>query len=353
MFVYISYTLHRMKPVLSIVIINYNSKHYLQKCLDSVFAQKIADLEVIFIDNASEDGSFEFVEANYPDLRAIRNGNNLGYAAAGNQGIKMAEGEYVMILNPDILFEAGYMEACLKKMQEDRKVGVIGGKVYKYDFEKDRKTKYIDTVGIFSHRNRRFIDDGQGLLDQGQFDQDREIFGVSGACPIYRKKSLEDVKIGDEYLDEDFFMYKEDVDISWRLRLYGWKCYYLSGAIAYHGRGTGVLKRFSHLEVARNRSKLSKFQKYYSYKNQRLMQVKNEFFSGFVRDLFPIVWKEVLVTGYIVFREPHLIKAWLHLIKQLPAALKKRQSIMKNAKVNAKEMQRWLSNKQSTYLKTK
>ena len=83
------------------------------------------------------------------------------------------------------------------------------------------------------------------------------------------------------------------------------------------------------------------------------MQVKNEFFSGFVRDLFPIVWKEVLVTGYIVFREPHLIKAWLHLIKQLPAALKKRQSIMKNAKVNAKEMQRWLSNKQSTYLKTK
>lgn len=339
-----------MKPLLSVVIINYNTKHLLKSCIDSLHSQTYKHLEIIFIDNQSHDGSCAYVQDNHKQVLAVCNNKNLGYSDGANQGIKLSKGDYVMLLNPDIIFENDYIEKCVHKMEEDREIAAIAGKLYKYDFANHKKTPFIDTAGLFCFRNRRVIDDGQGLEDKGQFNNPKEVFGISGACPIYRKKALDDVKIGDEYLDSDFFMYKEDVDISWRFRLFGWKCYYLPTATANHGRGTGVLKRFSHLEVFRNRSKLNRFQKYYSFKNQRLMQLKNEFVRGFLRDFFPIMFKEILVAGYVLFREPYLIKAWFHMLGQIPSILKKRRYIMKHRRISWKEMEPWLSGKQSEYL---
>ena len=144
-------------------------------------------------------------------------------------------------------------------------------------------------------------------------------------------------------------MYKEDVDIAWRFLLFGWKNFYLPSAVAYHGRGTGTLKRFTHTEVAKNRSKLPKITKYYSYKNQRLMQVKNELAGNFWEDMIPILWKEILIAGYVLFREPFLIKAFGEFLFQLPSALEKRHYIMKHRRVSSKQMKQWLSNKKSQY----
>lgn len=339
------------QPLLSIVIINYNTKHLLDGCIKSLLAQTYKSLEIIFIDNKSEDGSCAFVQENFKEVIAVCNTDNIGYAPAGNQGIKLGKGEYIMLMNPDILFEPDYIEKCIKQMEKDQKIAAICGKIYKYDFQKNEKTKFIDTVGLFCFRNRRVIDDGQGLKDKGQFDEEKYVFGISGACPIYRKKALEDVKIFNEYLDDDFFMYKEDVDISWRFLLFGWKSFYLPTAHAYHGRGTGVLKRFTHMEVAKNRSKLNAFQKSYSYKNQRLMQVKNELWPGVLQDFFPMLWKEILITGYIFLREPYLLKWWWEMMKQMPHAVKKRKEIMKRKRVQWKDIHTFVSGKQSQYLK--
>lgn len=339
-----------MKPIVSVIIIGYNSMKYLSSCMESLLKQTRKDIEIIFLDNDSTDGSFEYFTKNHPALTAVKNSQNLGYAAAGNQGIRMAKGKYVMVVNPDIIFEKEYVERCVQKMEESPDTGAIGGKVYKYNFENNHKTRFIDTVGIFCYRNRRFIDDGQGLEDRGQFDAEKEVFGVSGACPVYRKEALDQIKYKDEYFDENFFMYKEDIDISWRLRLAGWTCRYLPSAVANHGRGTGVLKRFTHLEVAKNRSRLNKKQKYLSFRNQRLMQLKNELPLNFFKDLFPILWKEILVCGYVLFREPYLIGAWFDMLGKIPSTLKKRADIMKKRKVGAREMGRWLGGRQSEYL---
>ncbi|MBD3328690.1 glycosyltransferase [Candidatus Peregrinibacteria bacterium] len=341
-----------MGKKITAVIINYNTKHLLDSCLESLFNQTIAgDIKIIIIDNDSSDDSCNYVQNKYPEITSICNKTNIGYAPAGNQGINMAKTEYVMLLNPDIKFENDYMEQCLQKMDEDKKIAAIGGKIMKYDFINDSYTNTIDTVGIFCYRNRRFIDDGQGLKDEGQFENEHEVFGISGACPIYRVSALEDIKIMDEYLDEDFFMYKEDVDISWRLRLRGWKCYYYPKAVAHHGRGTGVTMRYTHFEVAKNRGKLNKFQKHYSFKNQRLMQIKNEFAQGLIHDFIHIFWKELLIRIYIIFKEPYLIKSIFKMYGQIPSALRKRRIIMKNRKVGWKEMKKWLSCKQSNYIK--
>lgn len=351
------------QPKISLIIIHYNTPQYLETCLSAIFAQTYKNIEIIFIDNNSPDKSgLEFVKKTYGDresLIIVPNAENLGYARAANQGIRMAieevgpgadaKADYVVITNPDIVYTPTYFEKAVARMEQDEKIAALTGKVYKFDFDRLQPTNIIDTVGLFAYKNRRVIDDGQGLIDEGQFDEECEVFGVSGACPLYRTKALEDVKILDEYLDEDFFMYKEDVDLSWRFLLYGWKNLYYPPAVAYHGRGTGVQRRFFNKEILAHRNSLSKFQKKYSFKNQHLMEKKNELLPNFFIDFFPIIFRKLGMFAYLIFKEPYLIGSYFSYLKQLPRALKKRRIIMKNRKTSAKEMRKWFK-KQSKYL---
>ncbi len=368
------------QPKISLVIIHFNTPHYLESCLTAIFAQTYKNIEVIFIDNNSPDKSgLEYVKKAFghrEDLIIVPNSENLGYARAANQGIRMAiegkdqeealvadlsespapshsnfeKADYVVITNPDIVYTPTYFEKAISRIEQDVKIAALTGKVYKYDFDRLQPTNIVDTVGLFAYKNRRIIDDGQGLIDEGQFDEECEVFGVSGACPLYRTKALEDVKILGEYLDEDFFMYKEDVDLSWRFLLCGWKNLYYPEALAYHGRGTGVQRRFFNKEIVANRKSLSKFQKKYSFKNQHLMERKNELWLNYFADFFPIMFKKLAMFTYITFREPYLWGSYFDYLKQLPRALKKRRLIMKKRKISAKEMRKWFK-KQSKYLK--
>lgn len=343
-------------PKVSVVIIHYNTKHYLKSCLDSLFKQTYPDIKIFFIDNNSPDASWQdLLKENYPmkeykNLEIIANQHNSGYSGAANQGVKLShDSEYVLITNPDIIFEPDYFAKVISRMEEDKKIAAITGKIKKYDFAKNEKTNFIDTVGLFSFPNRRIIDDGQGLEDDGRFDKEKEVFGISGACPLYRKTALEDVKIGDEYLDDDFFMYKEDVDLSWRFQLFNWKCLYYPQAVAWHGRGTGVLKRFTHFQVMKNRAKLSDFQKFYGFRNQRLMQLKNELWGNALRHPLAVFAKEFLIFFYVLLREPRLLKAYLDIFKKIPAILRKRKYIMKHKRVDWRKMEHWFNRKQSEY----
>ena len=143
---------------------------------------------------------------------------------------------------------------------------------------------------------------------------------------------------------------KEDVDLAWRLQIYGWKSLYYPKAIAHHGRGTGVHRRFFNKELLKVRDRLSKFQKHHSFRNQHLMQAKNEFFINFLRDFFPIMGRKILMLIYITFKEPYLWKSYKEYLKLLPKILKKRKIIMKNKKTSAKKMRKYFK-KQSNYLK--
>lgn len=398
-----------MQPLISFVIIGFNSKKFLETCFDSIFAQSYEPIEVIFIDNASSDESVAWVteayakyvvsgdaHGTYADaqnsakdastgkvLVVVANTENKGYAGAANQGIFMAKGDYVVITNPDIIYEPDYFEKAVAEMERDPTIGALTGKVKKYDFAAaDRgaaadnaadaaaargQTNLIDTVGLCVFRSRRVIDDGQGLVDDGRFDHARAVFGVSGACPLYRKKALEDAKLKAdmmtcvdhtrrpteyeyEYLDNDFFMYKEDVDLAWRLRLLGWKAQYMPSALAWHGRGTGVKQRFTTGQVLKERDTLSPFQKSFSFTNQHLMQVKNDLWGNILRDLPWIIARELATLAYITIKEPFLWKSVIDFFKLLPSALRKRRQIMVKRevaahKVPAAEMQQWFVGK--------
>lgn len=321
-----------LKPMISIIIIHYKTKHLLRPCIEALLNQTYKDTEIIFIDNNSQDGSVDYVRENWPQIQVVENNENIGYAGAGNQGIELSKGEYVFITNPDIILNLDYFEKAVAKMEKEKDIAALTGKILQYDFSTEKATGLIDTTGLKMFRSRRVIDRGQGEKDHGQYDKEEYVFGVSGACPLYRKSALENVKIYGEYLDNDFFMYKEDVDLSWRFQLFGWKCLYYPHIVAYHGRGTGIYDRETIFGTLKYRDKLSKFQKYHAYKNQRLMQLKNETLEGFLKDFVWIIGKEILHFAYMLFREPFLFKSLLVAIGQIPKMLKKRKEIMRRKK---------------------
>ena len=350
-----------MTPKVSIILIGYNEKRFLRSCLDGVMAQTYKDYEMIYIDNKSMDDSVEFVRKTYPSVKVVANPKNTGYVGAANQGMRMAKTPYVMILNPDLTLTPNYLKIVMKRMESDPTVASITGKVLKYDFKKNVPTQIIDTTGVVCLRNRRMLDRGQGSKDRGQYDEVQEVFAVSGACPLYRKKALEDVALPmltrarrkdfdykgvsdpQEFLDEDYFMYKEDMDLAWRLRIKGWAALYEPAALAYHGRGTGVAARHSVLQIHRGRAHLSRRAKHHSYINHRLTLLKNETADNLLRDIIPFAIQEIGTLLYIIVREPYLIKSVLTLILHVPRTLKKRRLIQANRVVDSKQIRPWLN----------
>jgi len=321
-----------MNKLVSINILTYNAQDLIEPCLKSVLEQTYPNIEILVVDNASSDKTLEKIK-NLP-VKIIRNKENLGFSAGHNVGIRESKGEYILCLNQDVILDKDFVRYAVEAMEKDNEIGAIQGKLYKKD-------KSLDTTGLLAFKNRRFVNRGQGEEDKGQHDKTEEIFGVDGAAPLYRRKALEDIRINNEYFDEDFFMYKEDVDLAWRLRLYGWEAVYEPKAIGYHLRGAGEKAVKNYLAIASARKKNSEFAKFHSFKNDRLMRIKNELPALFFRDFYRIIIKEIAAWLYVLIFERYSWKTIKELFKQAPIAWRKRRIIMKRKRVGAKEMSKW------------
>jgi GT2 family glycosyltransferase len=332
-------------PLVGIVIINYNGETFVRHCLEELLKVDYKNAEVVFLDNDSTDESVALVERHFPDVLIHQTGHNGGYAGGAEIAVNLAEErnwDYLLVMNPDIVFEQDYVQKVVQKMEDDYRIGAIIGKLNQYKFNKKEKTDVIDSAGLLMYKDRRVVDRGQAQKDEGQFDKEEQVFGITGAAPMYRVAALGDIKVFGEVFDQDFFMYKEDVDVSWRLNLYGWRNWYLPQARAYHARGTGIYKRDSYKEVAKERKKLSKFQKSHSFRNQHFIQFKNEIPSNALANIFPILLKEAALIGFMLIREQFLIKSLFEFIIKIPKMYKKRRVIMKNKRVTAKRMRKIL-----------
>lgn len=346
-----------MLPLVSINLLTYNSKKYIKFCLHSVLHQSYPNTEILIIDNNSTDGTQEEIKKiknREPRIKIILNKENTGYSGGHNQGIQESKGKYVLCLNPDIILEKDYVKNLVGIMERDKKIGLAGGKLIYYDFKDRESLNIIDSVGIIIFKNRRVVDKGQGKVDQGQYDKLGEIFGISGSAPLYRRQALEDTKIcltvnnpdsgscGFEYFDNIFFVYKEDVDMSWRMHLFGWKCIYNPQAIAHHHRKVkGRGEKIYFADVLNIRKQIPAFIKRISYRNHHLMMVKNELGVSLLKNLFPILRREILLLGFICVFEPKTLPAIIDFFKLLPKTLAKRKEIMTKRKVGWREMERW------------
>lgn len=245
---------------ISVIIVTYQSASYIGKTLDSVLAQEKADPEIIVVDNGSHDSTVEFLRGHYPQIKLICNDRNLGAAAARNQAIHQASGEWVLALDSDACLKEDFLVSFsrfLENLKAGDRVGIIATKI----LYPDQKTIY--GIGDRMTFLRRFYEIGHNVRDLGQFNSCQEAFGACSAAAFYRRDMLSEIKDGEcGYFDEDFFYMAEDVDLAWRARKIGWKTYVCHDCIAYHaGNGSQVLASQKN---------------YYSIRNRFLMMLKND-----------------------------------------------------------------------------
>lgn len=231
---------YRGPLLITVGIVNWNGKKYLRQCLAHLLAQDppLGSLKIVLLDNGSSDRSIEEVRdvINANGITVIMAGTNLGFSAGHNRIILGSDTEFYMPLNFDVFLEPNYISCILAEMAQDETIGMATGKLRK--MVNFAPQMVLDSTGIqmpaYWPRAR-----GETEEDVGQYDGPdcRRIFGPCGAAPVYRRKMLEDVRYKDEYFDEHFVNYVEDVDLAWRAQLRGWKGIYVPLAVAYHERG--------------------------------------------------------------------------------------------------------------------
>ena len=235
------------QPLLSVIIPNWNGKHFLEECVDSLKAQTFRNFETILVDNGSTDGSVEFAEKRYGDfLRIMRNEKNLGFTGGNNVGIQAARGRYVVLLNNDTWAEPTWLEELVKATHIDPPVGMWASKIYSY-----YRRNQIEATGELIYWDGLSRSRGQYEPERGQHEEIEEIFFPPGCGGMYRRAVFEEVGL----FDEDFFAYADDAEIGIRARLAGWKSVYVPKAILYHkdSGSTGHYSPFKAFYVERNR----------------------------------------------------------------------------------------------------
>lgn len=340
-------------PKIFIHLVAWNSMKFLPDCLNSIFAQTYKNFSVLIIDNASSDGIVDYLGQNFPEVKVFRNNKNIGFCAAHNQAIKIValdkdniENSYLLLINADVILEKDYLTKLVTLIEKDNEIGAIGGKVLKVytsdpEINEKNKTQNIDSTGLKVYRSKKIVDRGENEVDHGQYNNEGQVFGLSGACVLYRLVALEDIKYGDEYLDEEFFAYKDDADLSFRLRWRGWKIYYYPSAVCYHHRQVFGSK-LSVWQLFKNRRQRSSLIKYYSYRNHLFCLIKNLSFVDFLKDFPFIFFYEFKKFIYIFFFERKTSRALGEVFKKMTLMLKKRRFIMRNKKVKSSDLRRWM-----------
>ena len=311
------------KPLVSIVILNWNCRQFLPTCIDSVLQQTYEPIEFVLMDNDSSDDSIAWVKEHHPALKIIQNHENLGFAKAHNLAIRQTHGQYYMPLNPDVVLTPSFVANMVRGFEDDPTVGSVSGRVYFTDGE-GKPTKKLYTTGHLLTKNRTTSNRGYKQIDDGRYEQKDYIFGVNGACPLLKRSMLDQIAVNGEYFDEMFFLYGDDYDLGWRAQLLGWKALYLPDAIAHHhGKGSGGLYTPTiQFQYARNRY---------------IGIYKNDLPNHFLQDLFYILAYEFLWQGFTLVTDPRRliehIRAYIDFVRLLPELHQKRRSIQQQRKV--------------------
>lgn len=243
----------------TIVIPNYNGKHFMEPCLDSLSRQTYKNFHILVVDNASSDGSNEYMEENYPDIELIKLKKNYGFSKAVNVGIQHSKTPYVILLNNDTTVDAHYVEEMVKAIEKSSRIFSVSSKMIQM-----YHPELIDSAGDLYTLFGWGVCRGCGRPITNYTDYD-EIFTACAGAAIYRRSVFD--KIG--YFDENHFAYLEDIDIGYRARIYGYRNMYCPTALVYHvGSGTSGSKynAFKVKLAARNNL-------YLNYKNMPVLQL--------------------------------------------------------------------------------
>jgi len=225
-------------PTVTVVIPNWNGKHLLKTCLDSLRGQSYSNHTIIVVDNGSTDGSVEYLAELYPEVEVACFAENRGFSVAVNEGVKRATGDYIALLNNDTEVDPRWLEELVGALERHPEVGFCASKMLNF-----YRRNILDTAGDGFSRYGLAFKRGSRRADGPEYNSEEYVFGACGGASIYRRKLFEEVGL----FDEDFFAYLEDVDLSFRAQLKGFRCLYVPTAIVYHmvggtsgGKGSSI-----------------------------------------------------------------------------------------------------------------
>jgi len=319
------------KPLVSVLVVTFDSEKHLAECFESIRRQDNPALEVIIIDNASSDGTRELL-ANAGSWKVILNQENRGFAAAQNQAIGLAKGDWLLCLNPDVFLQPDFISKLVAVGDTDLKIGVVCGKLLRWTpGAQPERSSFIDSTGMYFQPNLRHLDRGAEEQDTGQYGRTEYIIGASGAAALYRRAMVEDVPVEGEFFDEEFFAYREDADLAWRAQLMGWRCLYTPEAVAWHERRV----------TPERRSRLPHEINWHSVKNRFLMRAKNISWGLYARCFLPATGRDLLILGYALLRDWRMFSALFYPIRHWRNVVKKRRWIQSRRRVSDAELAHW------------
>jgi len=309
------------QPSVAACIVTWNSAAWIDECLACLRRQTWRNLSVVVVDNASTDDTVWRIQRADADVRLIRSDRNLGFAAGQNLAIASVEADYYLVLNPDVWLAPDYVERLVKLMEERPEIGSATGCLVRAD-----GSGVLDSAGLAMSWTRRAVDRGAGMSPE-KYGEPGEVFGVSGAAAVYAGRMIREVKIDGEFFDEDFFAYKEDVDVAWRARLLGWKAWYEPRARAAHARGWGSGSDRGNIPLPVRR---------HSYKNRYLAILKNETFDLIWWLRLPALLAVELAWHLLLLvLDPKVLGVWARMPDHLRRAWRKRRTLREMRRARA------------------
>jgi len=304
-----------MDTQVNVIILNWNGKRLLPECLIGLRQQVYRSFYITLVDNGSSDGSVDFVAQNYPEVRIIALPENLGFSAASNAALEISRTKYVALLNNDAVSHPMWLNKMVEALENFPGAGFAASKMLSY-----YNPKIIDRAGDAYTRA------GTGLLrgharPADSYNSIEWIFGACAGASLYRTEMLDDAGI----FDKDFFLIYEDVDLSFRAQLKGYKCLYVPEAIVYH-RGSSTIVYDSPTSV------------YYGHRNLEWVYIKNMPAGLVLRTIFPHIIYNIAAFLFFITRGRgrDFLRAKRDAIKGFKRTLQKRRRIQADKKVDDK-----------------
>lgn len=342
------------QPKVTIGIISFKDQKYLEHGIPSLLNQDYKNIGIIICDNTPNKETTPWLKQTFPQIQVIDAGGNVGFGNAHNKMIQMAidsSSQYYLAFNSDMFASKNYVSELIKSFQSfeqknpNKKLACLTPKLLQWSNFPENPTKInqqtYDTTGILANPSHHFKERGFGVEDKGQFDNQPQIWGSSGASPIFKLKYLQDIQHSKgEFFDKNFFMYKEDLDLSYRLRWAGYEIQYTPNSIAWHDRtGSdpgGIVKQIKARKTRGNYIKENSFLNHlqFVYKNwDPKFSLKTKLKTT------------IYITKYVIYLllfDPKILKQYSKFKKLKPELLQKRKTMPR--KISTKQMEKLLSN---------
>ena len=306
----------------SLIVVNWNGERFLKHCLSALSSQTYADCEIILVDNGSSDDSVSLVKANFSEVKIVELAENRGFTGGNAAGLNVASGKFIALVNNDAWAERDWLERLLQPMLGDPTVGICASKLIIEGTDRiDSAGDGATTAGVGFNRGH--------WVDHRKYGTLEPVLGACAAASLYRRKMIDEIG----FLDDDFFLYDEDVDLSFRAQLAGWKCVYVPDAILQH-KGNATSVRLSDTHV------------YYHTRNLEFVWIKNMPTGLILRFAHHKILQELGSFCYLCLRHMKwraFFRAKRDALKMLPVMLKKRKQIQERRRVSNDYIRRLLT----------